>query len=481
MKALSTLLSELNLEFNDNSLVIDAVVFDSRKANKGTLFVALVGSNNDGHDFLQAVYEQGCRFALVQKDCECPEGIHLFKVIDTRRALAELACAWYQHPSRSLKLVGVTGTNGKTTTTTLLYQLFSSLGFASGLISTVVNKIKDRDIPSTHTTPDPFAINALLHSMVTEGCTHCFMEVSSHAVHQNRTHGLHFTGAVFTNLTHDHLDYHITFSEYLAAKKGFFDALHSEAFALVNADDKNGNVMLQNSAAKKYRYALNSLADFKGVLLENSLEGLLLKINQFELYSKLIGKFNAYNLLAVYGVGELLGVEKLTLLREMSSLSSVAGRFQFFRSNLGVTVVVDYAHTPDALENVLKTIAYFSSGKNVITLVGCGGDRDKTKRPLMANIAQRFSNQVILTSDNPRSENPAAILQEMSQGLDPLSPVPAISIEDRRHAILTASLLSKQGDIVLIAGKGHENYQEIKGIRHPFDDFKTAQEIFNQN
>lgn len=481
MKALSSLLSELNLEFNDSSAAVDAVVFDSRKATENSLFVALVGSNNDGHDFLQAVRDQGCRFALVQNDCEPPDGLQVFKVNDTRRALAQLACAWYKHPSRSLMLIGVTGTNGKTTTTTLLHQLFSALGFASGLISTVVNKIKDREIPSTHTTPDPFAINALLHTMVADGCTHCFMEVSSHAVHQSRVHGLHFTGGVFTNITHDHLDYHHTFAEYIAAKKGFFDALPTEAFALVNADDKNGSVMLQNSAARKYRYALNSMADFKGVLMDNSLEGLLLKINQIELHSQLIGKFNAYNLLAVYGVGELLGIDQWILLREMSALRSVSGRFQFFKSNLGVTVVVDYAHTPDALENVLKTISHFSTGKKVITVVGCGGDRDTTKRPLMASIAQRLSSQVILTSDNPRSENPTTILQEMSQGLDPNSHVPAISIEDRRHAILTASLLSKQGDIVLIAGKGHENYQEIKGIRHPFDDFKTAQEIFNQN
>lgn len=481
MKSLTSLLQALNQHFMGDNEQVDAVVFDSRQAKEKTLFVAIEGLTNDGHQFLEVAFNQGCRFAVVQKEVVCPDGMTLFKVKDTRRALATLACAWFDHPSQQMHLIGVTGTNGKTTTTTLLHQLFSALGFSCGLISTVVNKIEQREIPSTHTTPDPFAINQLLRTMVDAGCSYVFMEVSSHAVHQQRIHGLQFAGAVFTNITHDHLDYHKTFPEYIAAKKGFFDGLSKEAFALVNIDDRNGAVMLQNCPSKHATYALNTLADFKGVVVENSLEGLLVKINHTEVHSKLIGKFNAYNLLAVYGVGELLGIDKLALFEALSMLDSVSGRFQFFKSIHGVTVVVDYAHTPDALENVLQTIGQLSNGKNVITLVGCGGDRDKSKRPLMAKIAQKFSQQLILTSDNPRTENPTQILREMQEGLEASSKVPALAIEDRKQAILTASLLAKAGDIVLIAGKGHENYQEVNGVKSPFDDFKIAQEIFNQN
>ena len=481
MKSLTSLLQALNQHFMGDNEQVDAVVFDSRQAKEKTLFVAIEGLTNDGHQFLEVAFNQGCRFAVVQKEVVCPDGMTLFKVKDTRRALATLACAWFDHPSQQMHLIGVTGTNGKTTTTTLLHQLFSALGFSCGLISTVVNKIEQREIPSTHTTPDPFAINQLLRTMVDAGCSYAFMEVSSHAVHQQRIHGLQFAGAVFTNITHDHLDYHKTFPEYIAAKKGFFDGLSKEAFALVNIDDRNGAVMLQNCPSKHATYALNTLADFKGVVVENSLEGLLVKINHTEVHSKLIGKFNAYNLLAVYGVGELLGIDKLALFEALSMLDSVSGRFQFFKSIHGVTVVVDYAHTPDALENVLQTIGQLSNGKNVITLVGCGGDRDKSKRPLMAKIAQKFSQQLILTSDNPRTENPTQILREMQEGLEAFSKVPALAIEDRKQAILTASLLAKAGDIVLIAGKGHEKYQEVNGVKFPFDDFKIAQEIFNQN
>lgn len=481
MKSLTSLLQALNQHFMGDNEQVDAVVFDSRQAKEKTLFVAIEGLTNDGHQFLEVAFNQGCRFAVVQKEVVCPDGMTLFKVKDTRRALATLACAWFDHPSQQMHLIGVTGTNGKTTTTTLLHQLFSALGFSCGLISTVVNKIEQREIPSTHTTPDPFAINQLLRTMVDAGCSYVFMEVSSHAVHQQRIHGLQFAGAVFTNITHDHLDYHKTFPEYIAAKKGFFDGLSKEAFALVNIDDRNGAVMLQNCPSKHATYALNTLADFKGVVVENSLEGLLVKINHTEVHSKLIGKFNAYNLLAVYGVGELLGIDKLALFEALSMLDSVSGRFQFFKSIHGVTVVVDYAHTPDALENVLQTIGQLSNGKNVITLVGCGGDRDKSKRPLMAKIAQKFSQQLILTSDNPRTENPTQILREMQEGLEAFSKVPALAIEDRKQAILTASLLAKAGDIVLIAGKGHEKYQEVNGVKFPFDDFKIAQEIFNQN
>jgi len=482
MKTIHELISVLAIPYNGPESMIDQVVFDSRSAKKNTLFVALSGNTFDGHDFLTNVCNQGCKFAIVQKEVQPPDGMTLFKVTDSRDALAQLACAWFDHPSKQLLLVGVTGTNGKTTTATLLYQLFTDLGSSCGLISTVVNKVNRREINATHTTPDPFAINKLLHEMVKEGCTHCFMEVSSHAIHQKRIAGLHFVGGVFTNITHDHLDYHNTFSAYLSAKKGFFDGLQATSFALTNSDDKNAGVMCQNSLAKKYTYALNQIADFKGVILENSLEGLAIKINNIELQSRLIGKFNAYNLLAVYGVGSLLGVDQLQLLTGISKLDSVNGRFQFFKSNKAVTVVVDYAHTPDALQNVLSTMQHLiTQGSKIITVVGCGGNRDKEKRPEMARIAQTGSHQVILTSDNPRFEDPQGILNEMSTGIDTKAPAPVIAILDRKQAILTASLLAQKGDIVLIAGKGHEAYQEILGVRHEFNDFDIAHTLFNQN
>lgn len=481
MKTLHEILHHLSISYDGPDTAIEQVVFDSRMAKENCLFVALSGGTFDGHDFLTSVFNQGCAYAIVQKEMQAPEGMTLFKVADSREALGHIACAWFDHPSKNLRLIGVTGTNGKTTTATLLYQLFTDLGISCGLISTVVNKVNRKEINSTHTTPDPFAINKLLQDMLDEGCTHCFMEVSSHAIHQKRIAGLNFTGGVFTNITHDHLDYHKTFSEYIAAKKGFFDGLSETSFALVNSDDKNAGVMCQNSRARKYTFALNSVADFKGVIMENSLEGIALKINNIELLSKLIGKFNAYNLLAVFGVGTLLGIDQLQLLTGISNLDSVNGRFQFFKSNKGVTVVVDYAHTPDALQNVLNTIQHLIAGGKIITVVGCGGDRDRDKRPEMAKIAQRASHQVILTSDNPRSEDPQKIIEEMMEGIDPKIPVPIISIQDRKHAIQTASLLAQQSDIVLIAGKGHEAYQEILGVRYDFNDFEIAFELFNQN
>ena len=395
-------------------------------------------------------------------------------------ALAEVACAFYGNPSRELKLVGVTGTNGKTTTTTLLHDLFTGLGHKSGLISTVVNKIGTDAIPATHTTPDPIRLNALLRDMVDQHCTYCFMEVSSHAVHQHRIHGVQYVGAVFTNITHDHLDYHKTFAEYIRVKKQFFDDLGSQAFALINGDDRNGQVMLQNTKADKRSFALRTPADFKGKVLENEISGLTMTINQVELCSRLVGEFNAYNLLAVYGVGTLLGLDSMDVLRGMSNLASVEGRFQYIRSEGGITAIVDYAHTPDALENVLNTIAAIrKEGQKVISVVGCGGDRDREKRPVMAQIAARKSQQVILTSDNPRTEDPMQILKDMEAGLND-EVQHALTIADRAQAIKTAIMLAQPGDILLIAGKGHEKYQEINGVKHDFDDFKLTEEYFNQ-
>ena len=460
---------------------INELVFDSRKASTESVFFAIVGSTNNGHDYVQSVYENGCRVFVVQESTSLPIDATIIKVANTSEALGLMACAFYDYPSQDLKLVGITGTNGKTTTTTLLHKLFTELGYKCGLISTVVNKIGTTEIQSTHTTPDPINLNALLSKMVAEGCEYCFMEVSSHAVHQHRITGLEFVGAGFTNITHDHLDYHKTFAEYIRVKKAFFDGLGKEAFALVNSDDKNGMVMLQNTAAKKVTYALKTPADFKGKVIENELTGLIMTINNTEVYSRLVGDFNAYNLLVVFGVSQLLGMDEMEVLRIISNLESVEGRFQSIRSNSGITAIVDYAHTPDALENVLKTINGIRKGtQKVITLVGCGGDRDKTKRPKMAQIACDLSTQAILTSDNPRTENPQTILEEMEAGLNEEQQTKAITIQDRKQAIKTAISLANAGDILLIAGKGHEKYQEIMGIKHDFDDLKITEELFKQ-
>jgi len=469
-------LSQGNLEQEVNDLV-----FDSRKAGQNSVFFAIVGSINDGHDFITSVYENGCRVFAVQQVVNLPKDATVIQVQNTSEALGLMACAFYDNPSQDLKLIGITGTNGKTTTTTLLHNLFTELGFKCGLISTVVNKIGTEEIPSTHTTPDPINLNALLAKMVAEGCTYCFMEVSSHAIHQHRIKGLEFIGGAFTNITHDHLDYHKTFAEYIRVKKAFFDGLGKEAFALINSDDKNGMVMLQNTAAKKMTFALKTPADFKGKVIENELTGLIMTINQTEVYSRLVGDFNAYNLLVVFGVSQLLGMDEMEVLRIISNLESVEGRFQYVRSNAGITAIVDYAHTPDALENVLKTINGIRKGtQKVFTLVGCGGDRDKTKRPKMAQIAADLSTQVILTSDNPRTENPQTILEEMEVGLDNEQQTKTLTIQDRKQAIKTAISLANVGDILLIAGKGHEKYQEIMGIKHEFDDLKITEELFNQ-
>ena len=397
---------------------ISSLTFDSRKASEGSVFIAVVGTLNDGHQFVQSAYDLGCRAFIVEQKVNMPSDATIILVPKTDRALADVACSFYDQPSRELKLIGITGTNGKTTTTTLLHDLFTSLGYTCGLISTVVNKIGDQSSPSTHTTPDPIRLNALLRNMVEQGCSHCFMEVSSHAIHQQRIHGLSYTGAVFTNITHDHLDYHKTFAEYIRVKKQFFDELSSESFALINGDDRNGQVMLQNTKAQKRSFALKTPADYKGKVLENEISGLTLTINGVELCSRLVGEFNALNLIAVYGVSTLLGLDSLNVLRGMSNLSSVEGRFQYVRSQGGITAIIDYAHTPDALENVLNTIAAIrKEGQKVIAVVGCGGDRDREKRPVMAGIAAKKSQQVILTSDNPRSEDPMKILQDMEVGL----------------------------------------------------------------
>jgi UDP-N-acetylmuramoyl-L-alanyl-D-glutamate--2,6-diaminopimelate ligase len=387
---------------------------------------------------------------------------------------------FYDEPSKQVKLVGVTGTNGKTTTATLLYQTFSKLGYACGLISTVVNKIAEKEIPSTHTTPDPVQLNKLLSNMVEAGCEYVFMEVSSHAIHQSRIGGIHFTGAIFSNITHDHLDYHKTFSEYIKVKKHFFDELPNSAFALTNIDDKNGSVMFQNTQAKKYTYALKSPADFKVKVLENQFSGMLLQINGKEVWTKLIGEFNAYNVLAVYATGILLHQDENELLQVISSLDSVSGRFQYVKSKTGITAIVDYAHTPDALENVLSTIATIrSKSEKVITVVGCGGDRDSAKRPEMARIACEMSDQVILTSDNPRTEDPNLILNQMMEGVPSSRIGTTLSIVDRAQAIKTAVSFANPGDIILVAGKGHETYQEIHGVKHEFDDLEVIKNMFD--
>lgn len=481
MHLLSTILKNSSFEVLQGELTmeISSLTFDSRDAKEGSLFFAIVGSINDGHQFIQSAYDAGCRAFVVEQKVNLPSDATVINVAKTDTTLAEIACEFYDNPSKYLKLVGITGTNGKTTTTTLLYDLFTSLGYTSGLISTVVNKIGSKTSPSTHTTPDPIRLNALLRDMVNQGCSYCFMEVSSHAIHQQRIHGITYTGAVFTNITHDHLDYHKTFAEYIRVKKQFFDGLSPNSFSLINGDDRNGSVMLQNTKAEKRSFALKSPADFKGKVLENEISGLTLTINGIELCSRLVGEFNALNLLAVYGVSTLLGLESLDVLRGMSNLASVEGRFQYIRSEGGITAIIDYAHTPDALENVLNTIAAIrKDGQKVISVVGCGGDRDREKRPVMAAIAARKSQQVILTSDNPRTEDPQSILKDMEAGLSADSQN-ALTIVDRAQAIKTAIMLAQTGDIVLIAGKGHEKYQEINGVKYDFDDFKLTEEFFN--
>ncbi len=460
--------------------VVSKLSFDSRDVDENTLFFAIVGSTVDGHNFINEVIKKGCKNIVVEQNIAM-DGINFIQVMDSSDAVAKAAHNFYGKPSEKLKMIGVTGTNGKTTTTTLLHNLFLSLGYKAGLLSTVVNKIGDEEIPSTHTTPNPIVLAELLSKMVAKGCTHVFMEVSSHAIHQKRIAALSFDIAVFTNITHDHLDYHKTFKEYIDVKKTLFDNLSKNAAALTNLDDKNGMVMLQNTKATKYSYALKTPSDFKGKVIENELTGLILQINGNEVYTQLIGEFNAYNLLAVYGVTQLLDIEPIAALTAISQLKSVDGRFEFFKSQSNITCIVDYAHTPDALENVLKTIASFKKeGNKVITLVGCGGDRDKTKRPEMAKIAAKMSQQTILTSDNPRTEDPDLILEAMEAGIPEDKLTQNITLSDRKEAIKLAISLAQQNDILLIAGKGHEKYQDINGVKHPFDDLAIAKELFTK-
>jgi UDP-N-acetylmuramoyl-L-alanyl-D-glutamate--2,6-diaminopimelate ligase len=463
-------------------IAIHKMDFDSRKIEANDVFVAIRGTISDGHDFIEKAINLGA-IAIV---CDTfPEnivnGITYVQVQDTNKALAFMAANYFGDPSQNLKLVGITGTNGKTTIASLLYQLFKKAGYKVGLLSTVKILVDDLEYKATHTTPDSITINHYLAAMVEAGVEYCFMEVSSHGIHQKRTEALHFVGGIFTNLSHDHLDYHPTFAEYRDVKKSFFDNLPKSAFVLSNIDDKNGQVMLQNTNAKKLTYALKSYADYKAQILENQLSGLLLKINGNEVWVKLIGTFNAYNLLAIYGTAIELGMESLEVLRLLSDLESVSGRFQFIVSNSNITAIVDYAHTPDALENVLKTINDIrTKNEQLITVVGCGGNRDKAKRPIMANIATELSNKTILTSDNPRNEDPEVIINEMEQGVAPQNFKKSLSITDRKQAIKTACQLAQPNDIILIAGKGHETYQEIQGVRHDFDDMKTVMELLNQ-
>jgi len=463
-------------------IAVNKIEFDSRKIQENDVFVAIRGTVSNGHDFIEKAIGLGATAVICDTLPEdIKSGITYIQVNDTNSALAFMANNFYDNPSSKLRLVGITGTNGKTTIASLLYQLFKKAGYKVGLLSTVKIMVDDIEYKATHTTPDSLTINHFLNEMVAMGCEFCFMEVSSHGIHQKRTEGLHFEGGVFTNLSHDHLDYHPTFAEYRDVKKSFFDHLPKTAFALTNIDDKNGLVMLQNTYAKKLTYALKSYSDYKAQILENQLSGLLLKINEQEVWVKLIGTFNAYNLLAIYGTAVQLGLENLEVLRLLSELESVSGRFQFIVSNEKITAIVDYAHTPDALENVLKTINDIrTKNEQLITVVGCGGDRDKTKRPIMANIATQMSDKVIITSDNPRTENPATIIAEMEAGVEPQNYKKSLSIEDRKQAIKTACQLANANDIILIAGKGHETYQEINGVRHDFDDMKIVQEFLEQ-
>ena len=452
---------------------IKQLQIDSRKVQSGDCFVAIKGTAMDGHKFITQCIDKGA-VAIICQDIptEQKEGITYIQVADSSKALGIMAGNFYDNPSAKMKVIGVTGTNGKTSTVTLLFRLFRKLGKNVGLLSTVQNQINDEVIPSTHTTPDAIGLNQLMKQMVDRDCEYCFMEVSSHAIDQNRIEGLHFTGAVFTNITHDHLDYHKTFENYLKVKKRFFDELPSSAFALTNLDDRNGNVMFQNTKAAKHTYALKSPAEFKTKIIENSVSGLMLEIDGIEMHTRLIGEFNAYNITAVYAAGRLLDLDKQECMTILSSLTPPEGRFdQVVSPNDRIVGIIDYAHTPDALKNVLQTIHAVRNGnENILTVIGCGGDRDATKRPVMAEIACKFSNKVVLTSDNPRSEEPDEILKQMNAGVPVTDKRKVVTISDRREAIKTACMMAGKEDIILLAGKGHEKYQEIKGVKYPFDD-----------
>jgi len=484
MKLLSDILYKVSLKSVSGKMdlpVMD-IQFDSRKVTASSLFVALVGSASNGHDFIPQVLLNGVKMVICETMPTVLESdVTYVQVADSSEALGTMASNFYDNPSSKITLVGVTGTNGKTTTVTLLFDLFRELGYSCGMLSTVHNKINDTVLASTHTTPDAVSIQRLLAEMLAKGCTHCFMEVSSHAAVQRRIAGLDFKGALFTNITHDHLDYHKTFDEYIKAKKIFFDGLGKNAFALINVDDKRARVMLQNTKASKHTFSLKTIADYKASIISNTIHGLELDIEGRSVWFKLIGDFNAYNLLGVYGAAALLGEDKDEVLTVLSTLSSAKGRFDQVMSNAGnITAIIDYAHTPDALENVLSTIQSIRQGnEKVITVVGCGGNRDSAKRPIMAAIACKFSDQVIITSDNPRDEDPMDIIQQMQEGIKITDRRKVLVIADRKEAIKTATTLSSVGDIILIAGKGHENYQEIKGVKYPFDDKEIVKEMYD--
>ena len=472
----------INAVVGSTGITVNKIEFYSRQIKDNDVFVAISGTVTDGHNYIEKAIKDGATAIVCEQLPEIlADGITYIEVANSNQALAFMANNFYGQPSENLKLIGVTGTNGKTTVSSLLYQLFKKAGYKVGLLSTVKIMVDNTTYKATHTTPDSLTINKYLQMMNDQGVEFCFMEVSSHGIHQSRTEGLKFRGGIFTNLSHDHLDYHETFAEYRDVKKLFFDQLPKEAFALSNIDDKNGLVMFQNTAAKKYTYALKNYADYRAQILENEFSGLLLKVNDSELWTRLIGNFNAYNILAIYGTAELLGLDKVEILRLISELENVSGRFQYFISEDKITAIVDYAHTPDALKNVLQTInSIRTKNEELITVVGCGGDRDKTKRPKMAHIASALSTKVIFTSDNPRSEVPEAIIEDMEKGVEPQNFKKTLSITDRKQAIKTACQMAGAKDIILIAGKGHENYQEIKGERFDFDDYKIVQEYLKQ-
>ena len=462
---------------------ISGVCIDSRKVEQGNMFVAICGTQSDGHLFIGKAIESGAKAIACQTlPQETRHDITYIQLEDTEDAVGKIATQFYGDPTRRLKLIGVTGTNGKTTIATLLFNMFRRMGFKCGLCSTVCNYIEDKAMPTNQTTPDPITLNELLGQMADEGCQYAFMECSSHAIQQKRIGGLTFTGAIFTNLTRDHLDYHKTFENYRDAKKAFFDMLGKDAFAIINADDKNGSFMVQNTKAKVKTYSMMRSADFHAKIIEMGFEGMQLDINGQEVHVPLVGKFNVSNLLAIYGTAVMLGRDPIEVLTVMSSLGSVSGRFETVRSKDGITAIVDYAHTPDALENVLEAIHEVLQRRGeVITVCGAGGNRDKGKRPQMAKIAAKMSNKVIITSDNPRFEEPQDIINDMLAGLSEADKPHTLSIVDRREAIRTAALIAKPGDVILIAGKGHEDYQEIKGVKHHFDDKEVVSEAFNFN
>ena len=486
MKALSFLLRYINpVETRGTTdLEISGLAFDSRKVKPaesdetGMMYIAQRGTQTDGHLYIPQAVAAGARAIVCETLPEkCEQQVTYIRVENSDIALGQLASAFYDFPSQKLQLIGITGTNGKTTTVTLLHRLFIDLGYQVGLLSTIVNKVGEREIPATHTTPDALSLNELLNEMVEEGCAYCFMEVSSHAICQHRIEGLQFAGGIFSNITHDHLDFHKTFANYIKAKKAFFDSLPAQAFALTNTDDKNGLVMVQNTKAKVVRYGLNGAADIKGKIIENGFEGLHLQINKRDGFFRLSGRFNAYNLLAIYGTAQLLGVDSEAILMKMSNLGAAEGRFHVIRNQAGGVAIIDYAHTPDALKNVLSTIRDITQkGEEVLTVVGCGGNRDALKRPVMAGIACEYSTRVILTSDNPRMEDPAEILQQMAAGVPENCSDKVLCIENRREAIKTACMMLREHGVILIAGKGHEKYQDIQGVKHHFDD---SEEVCN--